>query len=75
MTNKLQAWGGAAGYPGTTQGRSATNRAEYYRRKAVRLRQMAAWEPPGEMRQRLSELARSYDQLADGLAGAFARGG
>ena len=73
MADNLEASGGAAAHPrGGT--RSAAYRAEYYRAKAERLRQMAWWEPPGNMRERLTELAGKYDQLADGLDGGSAPG-
>jgi hypothetical protein len=70
MTSNLQAWVGAAARPRGGATRSAAYRAEYYREKAQRLRQMAGWEAPGKMRERLSELARSYEQLAAAFDGA-----
>jgi hypothetical protein len=33
---------------------------------------MAGWEAPGKMRERLNELAHSYEQLADALDGGAA---
>jgi hypothetical protein len=75
MSDNLQAWGVAAAYPRGGGSRSAAYRAEYYRAKAQRLRQMAGWETPGKMRDRLNELARSYEQLAEGFDGSAAFGG
>ena len=62
MTN-LQGWMAAR----DKGARSPRHRAEYYRGKAERLRQMAGWEPVGKMRDRLNALARSYEELADAV--------
>lgn len=75
MTSNLQARVDAAARPRGGPTRSAGDRAEYYREKAQRLRQMAGWEAPGKMRERLNELARSYEELAAAFDGAAMTGG
>ena len=67
MTNNLQAWSGGSADLAIARGRSAAERAEYYRRKAAQLRQMAEWEPLRDMQERLHKLAREYDQLVERL--------
>lgn len=43
------------------------DRASYYRLKAVQLREFAESEPYSRFRDRLGDLARRYDELADQL--------
>jgi hypothetical protein len=47
---------------------AAQLRAERYRVKATSLRELAAAEPVGLLRERLTELAAQYDELATRLA-------
>lgn len=64
----IQGWGPrGVEYPGVTRGRSPGYRAAHYRLQAVQFRQMAEWEPLAAMRQRLLDLARQYDGLAEEL--------
>jgi hypothetical protein len=42
-------------------------RAAHYREQAGQLREMAAAEPIGRLRDRLNDLSAQYDRLAEGL--------
>jgi hypothetical protein len=45
-------------------------RAAHYREQAEQLREMAAAEPIGRLRERLLDVAAQYDRLAEGLTAA-----
>jgi hypothetical protein len=48
---------------------AAARRAMHYREQAAHLREMAASEPIGRLRERLHDLAAQYDRLADTVVG------